>query len=76
MVLGGGAGLLGNCWLVVAATTDVLIVTPTSVITMTGLEGIPVPISLPRVWLALVVVKTAALFAQSRAAYPESIWMA
>ena len=68
MALGGGAGLLGNCWLVVAVTTDVLMVAPEAVNTTTGLEGIPVPILCDRVTLALVVVSGAALLLQARAA--------
>jgi len=60
--------LLGNCWLVVAVTTDVLMVVPAAVITMTGLEGIPVPIFVDRVTLALVVVSGTAPLLQLMAA--------
>ncbi len=72
---GGGTGLLGNCWLVVAAITEVLMITPESVSTMTGLDGMPVPIVLDRVTEASVVLKARPV-EKSTAAYPVAIWMA
>jgi len=68
MALGGGAGLLVSCWLVVAVMTDALTLVPEAVIMMTGLEGIPVPIFVDRVTLAFVVVSGAPLLLQARVA--------
>ena len=75
---GGGAGLLGSCWLVVAAMTEVVTVAPVSVMITMGFEGIPVPIV-----FALALVASLGLAAvygrevpQSIAAYAFVIWTA
>ena len=73
MPVGGGAGLLGNCWLVVAVTTEVLTLLPASVMTITGFEGIPEPIWVARVWLALELVSGTLGLLQFTAAYPVII---
>ncbi len=48
MDVGGGAGLLGSCWLVVPVMALVVTTPPDSVTSVIDLEGIPVPISFAR----------------------------
>ena len=60
--------MLGSCWLVVAVMTELVMVAPASVMITIGLEGIPVPIVFDRISEALLVVRSAALLAQSSAA--------
>jgi hypothetical protein len=56
ITLGGGTGFFFISWLVVAVSSDVVIVAPESVRMTSGLEGIPVPTTHPRV-VSLVLLE-------------------